>query len=112
MPTNDKRKEAATRLRESREFINDMSKVSLEHNAFDAFECILACLGYKQGNIFDHLANLIEPEPERTCKLKDKSWDERTCVWGIECSECGSKFSYETGTCWKYCPSCGAKVVE
>ena len=68
MLTNEERREVAARLRESREFISDMPKMSLEQNTFDVFERILACVGYERGNIFDHLAELIEPEPERPCR--------------------------------------------
>lgn len=66
MISNEERRKVAARLRESREFISSMPKMSLEQNAFDAFERILACVGYERGNIFDHLADLIEPE--RTCE--------------------------------------------
>ena len=65
-----------------------------------------------QGSVLDGTYESRMYYPERTCELADKRWDDGTCVWGVECSECGSRFSYETGTCWKYCPSCGAKVVK
>ena len=65
-----------------------------------------------QGSVLDGTYESKMYYPERTCELADKRWDDGTCVWGVECSECGSRFSYETGTCWKYCPSCGAKVMN
>lgn len=70
------------------------------------------------------LADLIEPEPERTCHnvSNDEKW--------FTCSECGANVyggSYrhssvdESGVRWyttankpgwNYCPDCGAKVVD
>lgn len=60
---------------------------------------------------WERLADLIEPEPERTCRnMADEYGD------GLEfvCSECTraiSEYEYapEIG---EFCPSCGAKVVE
>lgn len=74
------------------------------------------------GPVASKLPNLREPfdgpidawntRTERTCTLTDKRWDNGACVWGVECSECGTRFEHETGGCWRYCPSCGAKVVS
>ena len=58
--SDEKRREIAASLRESREFISGLPKASLEQKAFDTFERILACVGYEQGNIFDYLADLID----------------------------------------------------
>ncbi len=58
--SDEKRREIAASLRESREFISGLPKASLEQNAFDTFERILACVDYEQGNIFDYLADLID----------------------------------------------------
>lgn len=60
MISDEKRREIAASLRESREFISGLSKVSLEQNAFDTFERIIECVDYEQGNIFDYLADLID----------------------------------------------------
>lgn len=49
---------------------------------------------------------------ERTCELRKASWDDGMCTWGVICSECGDRHEHESGVCWKYCPSCGAKVIE
>ena len=65
MIDDSERREVAARLRESREFISCLPKTTLEQNAFDTFELILACVGYEQGNLFDHLADLID---RPTCK--------------------------------------------
>lgn len=78
---SEKRREIAARLRiasilcKPRYYISPLSKISPEQNAFDVlerdvFERILACVGYEYGNIFDYLADLIEP-PEITEDTSD-----------------------------------------
>lgn len=62
MASDDKRREIAARLRESRGFISCLPKTSIEQNAFSVFECVLACVDYRRGNVFDYLADLIDPE--------------------------------------------------
>ncbi|WP_281694734.1 hypothetical protein [Collinsella tanakaei] len=57
------------------------------------------------------LADLIEPEPERTCHMRDAHWDDGQCTWGCICSECGAKHEHKSGKWMNYCPNCGAKVV-
>lgn len=49
------------------------------------------------------LADLIEPEPERTCRMIDN---------GVElcCSECDCRHSYDDEP--KFCMGCGARVVD
>ena len=115
MPTNEERRKIAARLRASHEFINSMSKISLEQNAFDAFERILVCVGYERGNIFNYLAELIEPEHESICKIE--AFDN-----GLDEDYDGSLYSYAPPTYYlscgheayqckpNYCPDCGAKV--
>lgn len=60
----------------------------------------------------DRLADLIEPEPERTCRMRDAHWDDGRRTWGCICSECGAKYERKSGKWMNYCPNCGAKVVE
>lgn len=119
--SDEKRREIAASLRESREFISGLPKASLEQNAFDTFERILACVDYEQGNIFDYLADLIDP----TCNMDVMTTGERA---DYECSEhimrclnCGAEFGYvlygEDGDVSmddkpNYCPQCGVEVVE
>lgn len=60
-----------------------------------------------RGELFLTLADLIEPEPERTCH------EERTDRGGVAgvpspvCSECGAQWA-----AGRYCPNCGARVVS
>ncbi len=63
MISDNERHEVAAKLREAREFISILPNTILEQSAYDAFKLILACVGYKRGNIFSVLADLIEPQP-------------------------------------------------
>lgn len=126
MPTNDERREVAKRIRALREHAWDESSV------FDLLGCAVEECGLDDTDqLFAHLADLIEPEPE----------PERTCCnvggeeWGFKCSECGghthgSPFHVPDeereelaemlggrimslhGSVPRFCPNCGAKVVD
>lgn len=47
------------------------------------------------------------PKGPDTCSLTKRSWDDGTCTWGVECSACHARFEHESGTTWRFCPSCG-----
>lgn len=49
------------------------------------------------------LADLIEPEPERTCRMIDNGAE-------LRCSECDCRHSHDDEP--KFCMGCGARVVE
>lgn len=109
--SDEKRREIVASLRESREFISGLPKASLEQNAFDTFERILACVDYERGNIFDYLADLIDRE---TCRNVYDGDAMGACDNGFECSVCGNRVEdYEgyavTGE-FDYCSKCGRKV--
>lgn len=59
-----------------------------------------------------YLADLIEPEPEHTCKKRNHDTDDyymRCC----SCSECNSGWFEDIyDKPFSYCPHCGAKVVD
>lgn len=62
------------------------------------------------------LADLIEPEPERTCRPVCVDREDQNGVMHHlfhRCSECGHDLPYEAelGHC-NFCPNCGAKVVH
>lgn len=57
------------------------------------------------------LADLIEPE-ERTCRMRDASWDAGQRTWGCICSECGAKHEHKRSRWMNFCPNCGAMVVD
>lgn len=57
------------------------------------------------------LAELIEPEPERTCHMDpDETASHAMCGPAVRCDACGAAVP-AVGTL-RYCPNCGAKVVE
>lgn len=69
-------------------------------------EDLMLALGFRcyedgEDRLFDRLADLIEPAPERTCH---PVIEDETAV----CSECGEDID---GYGWTYCPNCGAKVA-
>ena len=117
MPTDDERREVAAELRE---LAKDYEKVpawdvievgELPAPIDDAFmACGLGRAVYAT-EIFGRLADLIGPE-ERTCRMRDASWDDGQCTWGCICSECGAKHEHERGAWMNFCPNCGAKVVQ
>ena len=55
--------------------------------------------------------SFYEPK-ERTCHMRDASWDDGQCTWGCICSECGAKHEHELSVWMNFCPFCGAKVVK
>ena len=113
MPTNDERREVATRLRNWESF-----RETFRESPICAALDILNVEGYLDWrDVCELLADLIEPEHERTCKIL--SFDN-----GLDEDYDGSLYSYAPPTyylscgheayCFKpnYCPDCGAKVVE
>lgn len=108
MVTDEERREVAARLRR----LSGHREVDKEfvHEALGLYmgECVD---GYDPVSVFE-LADLIEPEPERTCRMRDAHWDDGRRTWGCICSECGAKHERKSGKWMNYCPNCGAKVVE
>ena len=124
MPTNEERREAAKLLR-------DLASECTSVSDFDLAKALdLETIGsnsYCPESVFN-LADLIEPEPENTCfpvivKNDDKRFED---FYLVECSECKESFGsmfFEKEKAeafarslptyyMKYCPTCGAKVVE
>lgn len=99
--TEDERRKIAADLRENRDPLTPYNLVDYIFDDpwnHDSGEEVAA-----------RLADLIEPE-ERTCRVIMK-WD------GLDgrdpvCSECGTYFDDKKWHEQKFCPSCGAKVVE
>lgn len=122
-PTDEERREVAARLRESRSFVDGLGRCGMTQNVLDTFERILECVGYETGNAFDFLADLVEPAPERTCRMANARYTDELLavqeeVWAtpedtvaFRCGACGFVFRYERGVVPRYCPDCGAKVV-
>ena len=99
MISNDERREVAARLR-----------MLASHKAADE-ELVHDTLGLYRGENIEgydtycvmELADLIEPEPERTCRFEhiEGTW------YKTSCSE-----RYDGVVPPNYCPNCGAKVVK
>lgn len=113
MPTNDERREIAARLRDMAPGSDwpkyvaeacgmDVSKMSNHFHTYTAQLC-------------QRLADLIEPEPERTCRMTKIGGDKVLAGWW-KCSECGPVYPPCKDEIAKWalqkCPRCGAKVVS
>lgn len=131
MPTIEERREAARKLRETGKEVGEGAL--LWYHISRALGVDLTIGGEAAANV---LAELIEPEPERTCHFEpdvtEIKYDENDneietgepaedCS-AFECSECGYLVLYDPYIGWfdycepykphfKYCPNCGAKVV-
>lgn len=109
MPTNDERREVAARLREKyrEKYCPGVWQVqSVNDQIWMYLKDLEACLpdGYSAFNV---LADLIEPEPERTCR------NISTVPCKFACSECHQSWRKANGNgAFAYCPNCGAKVVH
>lgn len=105
MPTNDERREVAARLRR----LSGHREVDKEfvHEALGLYmgECVD---GYDPVSV-SKLADLIEPE-ERTCRM------EPTGDGSVVCSACRTEYTsrwlHEGEYVERYCPNCGAKVIQ
>ena len=120
--TNNARRAVAARLRKYRASVTPHS---LTDYIFDDPWRHNCC-----EDVADRLADLIEPEPERTCRVvTDKNTGSQTQeVHTKYCSECSYAFGREQHRQLlpgldeefvlhavqipDYCPNCGAKVVE
>ena len=113
-PTDEERREVAARLRRLAEkhkgvpwfliekYLGLVSDEGFVAGSMFASECVL------------YLADLIEPEPERTCRAEQdyEAMDDGIPDCRIWRCECGEKFPFWRGLEPIYCPLCGAKVIE
>lgn len=70
---------------------------------------------YEFYDVAERLADLIEPETEQMCH--DIKKDEHGYYHDFVCSECGEVYDESDDMSYrayriKYCPNCGAKVIE
>lgn len=102
MVTDEERREVARMLRDK--------KAECEERGYPWMcDDLILSLGYDHDyeagdEIFDLLADLIEPEPERTGHLVEREDGSHAC------SECGA--SYLCMTDASYCPDCGVRLED
>ena len=126
MPTKEERREVAARLRELAEDYEKVPVLSiiaageLPAPVDDAFMACGIGRAVYATEIYGRLADLIEPESERTCRMKLSDCTDSLGQKMYRCSECGALMTDDA--CFfegepdiagfSYCPSCGAKVVD
>lgn len=123
MPTNEERREIAEKVRNAR--TTKKSNVSFEKLTPIEFMCEIAKaigFGKQEDGSFIHpsysgfayrIADLIEPEPERTCTITHAVFNEGDPTGEYEawnCSHCG-ELPYDDADSFSYCPCCGTKVT-
>ena len=112
MPTNEERREVAARLRNWESF-----RETFRESPICAALDVLNVEGYLDWRgVCELLADLIEPEPERTCKMELVKRGPMYSVWRFSC--CGYEHSENvtdggaTELPGTRCPKCGTKVEE
>lgn len=113
MPTNDERREVAARLRGlTAEHFNDDDFYVCD-DVEEALRIENYAWYYRAAGVL-RLADLIEPEPERTCRAiydgDDSGHEFAGKSW--HCSVCGHEMDEYEAKCGVYCIICGAKVVD
>ena len=114
MPTNDERRDVAARLREL-----DTSRLYDGMDEVCALEDACGCdvgQDWQDMELKDRLADLIELEPERTCKMELVKRGPIYSVWRFSC--CGYEHSENrtdggaTELPGTRCPKCGTVVDD
>lgn len=99
------RKEVAKNLRE----------VSTARTTDEVYVALLNCIGitYDYANLFNRLADLIDPTCTADIKREDDGIDAQP-YYTSSCGNCGALWDTITGAALlpKYCPHCGARVVH
>lgn len=99
------REEVAKKLRE----------VSTVRTTDEAYVALLNCIGitYDYANLFNRLADLINPTCTADIKREDDGIDAQP-YYTSSCGNCGALWDTITGAALlpKYCPHCGARVVR
>lgn len=114
IPTKAERREIAQKLREYASWKGAECLVCCEDWGEMVLNIFIGKCGESYRDNYEYLADLIEPEPERTCMLiKRIKYIEADFFDEVQ------EISYECSTCkkanWKdaeYCDGCGAKVIE
>ena len=102
MSTNDERREVAARLR-----VLNSELWACYSEEYDDLRWACNADKYYELELHELLADLIEPEPERTClPLYDGKYNNNP-----KCSLCGELLSDGVLKLPNYCGWCGAKVM-
>lgn len=116
MPTNDERREVAASLREFAADCKDEACDSMHFAMYTCWSDKGVCEAYNTSEALTRLADLIEPEPERTCRIENIHIGPCYCVTKFSCcseewveSNSDPNASMIDGI---VCPRCGARVVE
>lgn len=124
MITDEKRREVAQKLRAL-----DMSDIEVDGCIIDSpkyvglllMRMLDAACDYRDGlhhfpgffsaqAVVELFADIID---RPTCEMDECSIDHGSRSWGMRCSRCGTEFEHEKPAYgWRYCPKCGAMVVE
>ena len=111
-PSDEERREVAARLREARANLENIPRLrDVYQSSFIYLIELAKAVG--DSEILNRLADLIEPEPERTCELERVKKGALYDVWRYTC--CGYEHAERVSgesIAANFCPSCGAKVVE
>ena len=112
MTTDSERREVARSLRRLAEKHDGVAWPLVEkHLGLVGDDRFLGSSVYTSASVL-HVVDLIEPEPERTCKRRNHDTDNyymRCC----SCSRCNAGWFEDIyDKPFSYCPHCGAKVVD
>ena len=122
MPTNDERREVAARLRELADANRGLLGIERVQTVLYESQRVLGTLGLESvAHVIERHADLIEPEPERTCRAevllcREDDGSQSAC---LVCSECGEKLRYREAAAddgepdyelLPHCAGCGARV--
>ena len=70
---------------------------------------------YEDERIFaliEDAAVLADKAEQRHCQMVDIRWDDGQCTWGCQCTRCETRFEHQCAKYMRFCPECGAEVVE
>jgi hypothetical protein len=103
MPTNDERRKVAYKIRRIPKTGKAVAFIVLAHQLGLEFHPDFAYGTVCTPESVMRLADLIEPAPERTCRMIDNGAE-------LCCSECDCRHSYDDEP--RFCMGCGARVAS
>ena len=102
-------------MTERQEVAKKLREVSTARTTDEVYVAILHCIGitYDYANLFNRLADLIDPTCTADIKREDDGIDAQP-YYTSSCGNCGALWDTITGAALlpKYCPHCGARVVR